>query len=158
MTNEEFTCLVTKYSDTVFRVALNIVKSPTAADDICQEVFLRLRKSKITFPDDQNAKFWLIRVAINESKRSIISVWNKHENLDDYANKIIFKTQESSDLFYSVMELPKKYRIVIYLFYYEGYSTSEISNLISVSEATVRTQLHRGRELLKAKLLEAENV
>ena len=159
MTNEKFTRLVMKYTDTVFRVALNIVKSPSsAAEDVCQEVFLRLWKNKNDFADDQDAKYWLIRVAINEGRRSIVSKWNKYENLDDYAEKLSFQTTEMSDLFYSVMNLSRKYRIVIYLYYYEGYSTAEISKLLSSSEAAVRTQLHRGRELLKKDLLEAKNV
>ena len=158
MTNEKFTRLVMKYTDTVFRVALNIVKSPSAAEDVCQKVFLRLWKNKNDFADDQDAKYWLIRVAINEGRRSIVSKWNKYENLDDYAEKLSFQTTEMSDLFYSVMNLSRKYRIVIYLYYYEGYSTAEISKLLSSSEAAVRTQLHRGRELLKKDLLEAKNV
>ena len=158
MTNEKFTRLVMKYTDTVFRVALNIVKSPSAAEDVCQEVFLRLWKNKNDFADDQDVKYWLIRVAINESRRSIVSKWNKYENLDDYAEKLSFQTTEMSDLFYSVMNLPRKYRIVIYLYYYEGYSSAEISKLLSSTEAAVRTQLHRGRELLKKDFLEAKNV
>lgn len=105
MTNEKFTRLVMKYTDTVFRVALNIVKSPSAAEDVCQEVFLRLWKNKNDFADDQDAKYWLIRVAINEGRRSIVSKWNKYENLDDYAEKLSFQTTEMSDLFYSVMNL-----------------------------------------------------
>ena len=158
MTNEKFTRLVMKYTDTVFRVALNIVKSPSVAEDVCQEVFLRLWKNKNDFADDQDAKYWLIRVAINESRRSIISKWYKYENLDDYAEKLSFQTTEMSDLFYSVMNLPRKYRIVIYLYYYEGYSSAEISKLLSSTEAAIRTQLHRGRELLKKDFLEAKNV
>ena len=158
MTNERFTYLVMKYTDTVFRVALNIVKSPSTAEDVCQEVFLRLWKNKNVFADDQDAKYWLIRVAVNEGRRSIVSRWNKYENLDDYAEKLSFQTTEMSDLYYAVMNLPRKYRIVLYLYYYEGYSTAEISKLLSSSEAAVRTQLHRGRELLKKDILEAENV
>ena len=158
MINEKFTRLVMKYTDTVFRVALNIVKSPSVAEDVCQEVFLRLWKNKNDFVDDQDVKYWLIRVAINEGRRSVVSKWNKYENLDEYAEKLSFQTTEMSDLFYSVMNLPRKYRIVIYLYYYEGYSTAEISKMLLSSEAAVRTQLHRGRELLKNNLLEAENV
>lgn len=75
--------------------------------------FLRLWKNKNDFADDQDAKYWLIRVAINEGRRSIVSKWNKYENLDDYAEKLSFQTTEMSDLFYSVMNLPRKYRIVM---------------------------------------------
>ena len=158
MTSEEFARLVTKYTDTVFRVALNLVKSPSAAEDVCQEVFLRFWKSKTVFPDEESIRYWLIRVTINEGRRSLRSKWNKYESLDNYTDTLYFLPAENRELFDSVMNLPKKYRIVIYLFYYEGYSTSEISGLLSSSPATVRMQLHRGRELLKKNLLEAEDV
>ena len=67
---------------------------------------------------------------------------------------VSFPTQEHSDLFYAVMALPKKYRVVIYLHYYEEYSTEEISKLLDIPCATIRTQLKRGRALLKSDLEE----
>ena len=154
MTKEEFTGLALKYTDMVYRVAVNMLKSPSAADDVCQEVFLRLWKSGTAFQSEEHAKNWLIRVAINESKRSLSSVWNKTEDIDSYAGLASFRTPEHSELFIAVMELPRKYRIVIYLHYYEGYSTVEIAKLLKIPDATVRTRLRRGRESLKNKLKE----
>ena len=154
MTKEEFTGLALKYTDMVYRVAVNMLKSPHAADDVCQEVFLRLWKSGTAFQSEEHTKNWLIRVAINESKRSLSSVWNKTEDIDSYAGLDSFRTPEHSELFIAVMELPRKYRIVIYLHYYEGYSTVEIAKLLKVPEATVRTRLRRGRDSLKNKLKE----
>lgn len=154
MTKEEFTRLALSYTDMVFRIAINMLKSPSAADDVCQEVFLRLWKSGKIFQSEDHAKNWIIRVAINESKRSIASGWNKTEDIDDYSRILPVKEAEYGELLSAVMELPRKYRIVIYLHYYEGYSTPEIAKLMKVPEATVRTQLRRGRESLKNKLKE----
>jgi RNA polymerase sigma-70 factor (ECF subfamily) len=67
-------------------------------------------------------------------------------------------THEHRDLFDTVMELPTKYRVALYLFYYEGYTTAQIAQALSTSEATVRTHLTRGRQKLKSILQEAENL
>lgn len=158
MTKEEFTRLAGKYTDTVFRVALNMLKSTSAAEDVCQEVFLRLWKSNKTFESEEHARNWLIRVAINESKRSITSIWNKTESIEEHSEELVFRTPEQSQLFDEVMRLPQKYRIVIYLYYYEGYSSGEIAKLVGLTEAAVRTRLKRGRDSLRDKLTEAEYV
>lgn len=81
----------------------------------------------------------------------------KIEPLETYVEKLSFSTPEHSELFYMTMELPRKYRIAIYLYYYENYSTEEIARLLHIPKATVATHLHRGRELLKRKLTEVNN-
>ena len=155
-TDEQFTCLARKYIDTVFRVAFNYLKSAADADDATQNVFLKLWKERKPFDSEEHIRNWLIRVTINECKTLLRSPWRNAENIDDYARTLQFETQEHSELFYAVMELPGKYRMPIYLYYYEGYSTEEISSILSVPRATVATQLRRGRELLKTFLQEAD--
>lgn len=71
--------------------------------------------------------------------------------LDD---QISFENKEESDLFYTVLDLPKKYRIVIHLYYYEDYSIKEISKILDIKETTIQTQLQRAREMIKKKLVE----
>ena len=94
---------------------------------------------------------------MNECKRALRSQWRKAGDIEEYANELHFETQEHSDLFYAVMELPEKYRTAIYLYYYEDYSTDEIARLTGTPAATVRTRLRRGRELLRAWLEEAKS-
>ena len=77
--------------------------------------------------------------------------------MDEIPEQAFSDTQEDNTL-QLVMELPRKYRMVLYLHYYEGYSTPEIARLLHILPATVRSQLARGREKLKQMLLEAENV
>ena len=156
MTNERFTCLAQAYMDTVFRVAFSYMKSSAEADDITQDVLLKLYRYEGEFENDSHVKHWLIRVTINACKSAYRSPWRRHEDIQDYANTLAMPTREHSDLFEAVMGLPRKYRVAIYLFYYEGYSTREMSELLHIPEATVRTQLARGRERLRKILTEAE--
>lgn len=156
-TDEQFTTLAQRYIDTVFRVALNYLKSGADAEDVTQNVFLKLWKEKKTFEGEEHIRNWLIRVTINECRNLLRSPWHSVENFEDYAAKLTFCQPEHSDLFYAVMELPKKYRVPIYLYYYEGYSTDEIASIMKLPRATVTTHLHRGRKALKKQLQEADN-
>lgn len=157
MTNEQFTCLAQRYIDTVYRVAFNYIKSSTDADDITQNVFLKLFQESKTFESEEHVKHWLIRVTLNECRNLVKSCWWRHESLEGYAQKLAFDNQGQSDVFHTVMSLPRKYRIPIYLYYYEGYSTLEIGELLQLSKNTVCTRLMRGRELLKKTLTEVDN-
>ena len=157
LTNEQFTCLAQRYIDTVYRVALNYIKSPADADDITQNVFLKLLQEKKPFDSDDHVKHWLIRVTVNECKNLVRSWWWRAESFEEYAGTLVFDNQAQSDLFQMVMALPRKYRLPIYLHYYEEYSTQEIGQLLKLPKNTVCTQLKRGRELLKESLQEVEN-
>jgi len=154
MTDAEFTYLTTKYIDTVFRVALSWVKHPSEAEDITQTVFLKLYREPKVFSTEDHVKHWLIRVTINESKKLFRNPFRAAENIADYANNLRFETPEHSELYYAVMDLPQKYRVPIFLYYYEDFSTAEISKILGMPSSTVATRLHRGRDLLKKKLQE----
>ena len=155
-TDEQFTRLAKKYIDTVFRVALNYLRSGTEADDVTQNVFLKLWKEKKPFESEEHVRAWLIRVTINECKHVLRSPWRRAENFEDYAAKLSFVTPEHSELFYAVMDLPKKYRMPIYLYYYENYSTGEVAQILGIPRATVATHLRRGRMMLREILQEAD--
>jgi len=157
ITDEQFTEYAQAYMDTIFRVAFNYLKSRTEADDITQNVLVKLYRADKQFESDTHIKHWLIRVTVNECKRTLLSSWRHDEPIDDYTTSLSFETQEESELFYMVMDLPSKYRVVILLYYFEGYSTEEIAALLRSPKATVRTRLKRAREILKTKILEAES-
>ena len=157
LTNEQFTCLAEKYIDTVFRVAFNYLKSSADADDVTQNVFLKLLREKKPFESEAHVKHWLIRVTVNESKNVTRSKWWRTESFEDYAAALTFDQPGRPDLFYAVMDLPQKYRLPIYLYHYEGYSTEEVAELLKLPRGTVCTQLKRGRELLKNALTEVDD-
>ena len=156
-TEEQYTDLVNKYIDTVFRVALNYLKNPMEAEDVTQTVFEKLWCQTNFFEGEAHIKHWLIRVTINACKHILRSPWWKQEPIEDYARILAFENRERSDLFCAVMNLPKKYRLPIYLFYYEGYTTEEISKILKINHSTVRSQLMEARKRLKMLLGEVNN-
>lgn len=143
-----------RYLDTVFRVALNAVGSYADAEDISQDVFLKLLRQTKPFESEEHVRNWLIRVTINESKNLLRSKWRHNESFDDHAATLSFDSPAHSELFYAVMALDDRYRLPIYLHYYEGYSTQEIGKLLRLPKNTVCSRLLRGREKLKEKLSE----
>lgn len=155
-TDEQFTHIAQRYMDTIFRVAFSWLKSRADADDVTQNVLLKLYRTDGTFENESHIKHWLIRVTINECKSAVRSLWRQTESLEDYVNSLAMPTQDHSDLLEAVLALPKKYRVAIYLYYYEGYSTAEMAELLSLPEATVRTHLARARAKLRTILTEAE--
>ena len=156
MTDPQFTELTTKYIDTVYRLALTRMKNVPEAEDVTQTVFLKLYREPKPFASESHVKHWLIRVTINECNKVFRNPFRAAENIADYANTLHFETAEQSDLFDAVMALSEKYRLPIFLYYYEEYSTAEISKLLKLPVPTVITRLRRGREQLKQHLQEAE--
>jgi len=152
----KFEQAVKKYKDNIYAIAFNYFKNREDAEEILQEAFLKLYKTEKPFANEEHMRNWLIRVTINQCKKVSMSSWfTKHLPLEDYAEAVYEDSEkEESDLFLAVMSMPKKYRIVIHLYYYEDYSVREIAELLSMNEATVRTRLARGRNILKKKLSE----
>ena len=155
-TNQQYTCLVKKYIDTVFRVALGYTKSATDAEDIVQDVFLALWKEKKAFESEEHIRAWLIRVTVNACKKWHRSPWRKHISYEEYIAAQPETTDAERDILRAVMDLPRKYRLPIYLYYYEEYSTAEIGEILKLPKGTVCTYLSRGREMLKLQLMEDE--
>lgn len=153
-TDEQYTCLVKKYIDMVFRIALNYLKNHSDAEDVCQNVFMKLLTERKPFLSDEHIRNWLVRVAINECKKHLRSLWNRRESLDNHAPQAVFSSPEHSALYDAVMALPLHYRVPLYLHYYEGYSTVEIASLLSIPKSTVCTRLRRARLLLQTELKE----
>lgn len=165
MDTREYERIVKKYMDTVYRIAISHTRDALDADDVVQQTFVKLLTKNVNFTDEEHLKRWLIRVCINECNSLFSSFWRKNVNFFDNSSEeekmtqeraeLSFTLQEDSDLYEAVKMLPAKCRIVVYLFYYEGYSTKEIAEIIHVREATVRTRLVRARKLLKEVLKEA---
>ncbi len=149
---------LTKYKDRLFTIALNICQNPADADDAVQDVFIKYYSLNKEFEDETHLKAWLIRVTINRAKDITSSFWRKHrETLEEYMETLVFEEPEDGRLFEAVMKLPEKYRIAIHLYYYEEYSVREIADILKSRESTVKSQLSRGRKLLREKLKEEWN-
>lgn len=156
LTQEQFTQIVQTYINTVFRVALHYTKNPADAEDLVQNTFIKLWQEQKEFDSRDHIRAWLIRVAVNEGKKHLCSPWRSHVPYEEYAASLNFPAPEQQEVWQEVMALPRKYRMPIYLHYYEGYTTQEIARLLGIPHATVRTQLSRGRQLLRTQLQEVE--
>lgn len=148
---------VDEYSDTIYRIALNITKNSEDAFDVCQDVFVRLIKSKNKIKDSEHLKAWLIRAAVNCAKSCCNQAYAKHRADFDILNSTKFVYNDRYDtLIESVMKLPEKYSTVIHLFYYEDMQISEIARTLKITQSAVKQRLARGREKLKV-ILKGEN-
>lgn len=147
--------LFEKYQDNLYIIAFNVCKNAEDAKDVVQDTFIQYYSAKKEFDNEQHIRAWLIRVAINKAKNMNTAFWRKNKiSLEEYMENLEFETEESEELFETVMRLPEKYRIVIHLFYYEEYNIHEIADILKLSESNVKVRLSRGRLLLKEKLQE----
>ena len=139
--------VLSRYADMVYRLAFARTKSRYDADDILQEVFLRYIRSAPDFQEEEHCRAWLIRTTVNCSKTLLMSAWfRKTVPLDD---TLVAEMRETGEVYDAVLRLPKAYRTVVHLYYYERYSVAEIGGLLGCKEATVKTRLHRARNLLR---------
>lgn len=131
----------------VYRLAYSYTNSKYDAEDIYQDVFLKYWQTKKVFENEEHKKAWLIKVTINCCKKLWLSSWKRKTiPLDD---EIKFEMQEEQELYNEIKKLPKKYRVVIHLFYYEQYQIKDISKILEQKESTIRTWLTRARRMLK---------
>ena len=138
-----------KHSDMVYRLAVARVKNKYDADDILQEVFLRFIKYKDKVENEEHLKALLIRITINCSKSLLTSGWFKRT---EPLSESLSVWDEYSDTLDAVLRLPQKYRTVIHLHYYMGYSVDEIAIILKSKPSTVKSRLHRARQKLKLDL------
>lgn len=157
MDKEEFIKKLFEYKDTVFRIAFSYTKNISDAEDISQEVFLKLYTTNNIPETPEQLKAWLIRVTINKSKDLLKSNWFSRRSDETDISQQFTVNQSQSEILETVLSLPDKYKIVIHLYYYEGYSINEISEITGIKISTLQTRLQRGRKLLEKKLKE-ENI
>lgn len=140
--------LLEKYGDHILRLAYSYLHNQADAEDILQDTMIRYINSSPSFYNSQSEKAWFMRVTANLSKNKIR--YNKLRETDELDDNLKESKQEDlSFVWEAVKHLPIKYREVIHLFYYEEYSTAEISKILNRKEATVRSDLRRGRQALK---------
>lgn len=154
MDKETFIKKLLLHKDTIFRVAYSYVKNRSDAEDISQEVFLTLYTSSPEFPDEDSEKAWLIRIAINKSKNLVKSNWFSKRSDDVIPENQYEMNDYESEILEKVLSLSDKYKMIIYLYYFEEYSIAEISKITGIKVSTIQTRLQRGRKILEKKLKE----
>lgn len=146
------------YGDRAFSAAFSVAGNKEDADDAVQNTFIKYCSYGGDFSDEAHLRAWLLRVAINDAKDQKRTFWRRHRvSWEDCMDKLVFEEPEDRSLFEAVMSLPAKYRVAVHLYYYEDCSVAEIARILRVAAGTVKSRLSRGRQLLKAKLLEEWN-
>ena len=141
------------YADTVKRICILHLKNVSDTEDIFQEVFLKYAMSDIVFENEEHEKSWLIRVTFNQCKDLMKSFFRrKTVPLDSVIPPADRFEEDHSDVLEAVLQLPQKYRNVVYLHYFEGYSAVEISKMLNRNVNTIYTLLSRAKEKLKNRL------
>ena len=149
-TDDCFEEVMERYSDLIYRVAYANVKIKADADDVFQEVWCRYYQKNITYDSEEHRRNWLINVTLKCCKKIYSSVRYKRTILTDDLSLLQNKLpRKDFEIYHTVINLPEKYRIPIYLYYYEGFSVNEISEMTGTNSSTVRSHLKRGREKLK---------
>ena len=154
MTEKAFEDAVERYLDLVYRLALNCLRNPVDAEDAAQTAMLRLWQSGSVFPNDDQLRYWLVRVTLNVCKDTARSPWRRRMVPLEHCREPAFDTPEHQTLYAEVMSLPAKYRLPLYLYYYEGYAVAEVGELLGLKPSTVQTRLARAREKLRMILTE----
>ena len=143
---------VTVYADPILRLCLSYSLSREDAQDICQDVFLKLLERKQQFENAEHERAFILRMAINACKNCLKCAGRRRVVPMDQAERVAAPEEHSEDLMELIRALPEHYGAVVYLFYYEGYSLDEIAKLCGCTAATARKRLSRSRNLLRKEL------
>lgn len=147
-----------KYRLDVFRLALSYLKNIEDSKDVVQDVFIKYMKNCRSV-DPEREKAWLLKVTSNMCKNRLAAPWRKRNTDIESIRELNFTSEDrepDAEVFQAVMNLPVKYRVVVHLYYYEGYAYKEISSVLKTPLSTVSMRLTRARQMLKG-LLDGEN-
>ncbi len=145
---------VRRYSGMILRLCFTYSLGRADAQDICQNVFLKLLQSDRRFDSEGETRAFIIRITINECKDVLKSGWRRRSvPLDELIEREVpFLPEENTGVLAAVQRLPVKYRESVYLYYYEGYNAEEIAAIVGTKPAAVRQRLARAREKLRKEL------
>ena len=151
-TDKEIAEIYMRHCKTVYLVFFVYTKNPADTEDAVQDTFFHLIKSGPAFKNEEHEKACLIRTAANICKDVLRHWWRRRENLEKFHDLQSSEEIETDDVFRVVMALPIKYKAVIYLHYYEGYTSVEISGILKKPQSTIRNYLHEARAILRERL------
>jgi RNA polymerase sigma factor (sigma-70 family) len=150
----EFRELYDRQITRVYKLALVLLGSVADAEDVVQTVFLKIWEKNPKFHDADHETAWLLTTTRNQCRDLQKSYYRKHRTaIEDAPEKAVsFASNADNEIWQALQSLPEKYRVVLYLYYYEGYPVKELSVLLGRRESTLQTRLATGRKLLKESL------
>lgn len=154
----EFEAKYKIYGDMLYKIAFLYMGNPDDAQDVLQEVFIKLLYNAPSFKDTNHEKAWLIRVTQNKCRDILKKSERKNRHVDyDLSEYVKADNDMQLDVIKKVISLPEKYKSAIILYYYYDYSVNEISRILKTSSSAVKMRLKRGRDILKIELEEYGN-
>ncbi len=143
--------LFSAYADMVYRLAFLRTRSSSDAEDVLQEVFLRVLRHKPVWNDAEHQKAWFLRVTVNCSATLLTSAFRRH-TVPEQEDAAVTMMERDTDVYAAVLALPEKYRTVVHLFYYEDYDVKQIAQILRLPQNTVKSHLFRARDMLRNEL------
>lgn len=150
------------YGQDLLQLVYTYVKDKALAQDLTQEIFVKCYEAYPTYKGKSTLKTWMWRIAINHCKDYLKSWYNQNIQMavnagvdvqaSSNVEQQVIQQDEQERLAKTVMQLPIKYREVIYLFYFEDYTSKEIAVMLSINENTVKTRLRKAKQFLKEQL------
>lgn len=151
-TNQEITDIYMRNHLLLYKICFLYMRNSDDAADILSETFCKMIEKSPQFKDTEHEKAWLIRVSTNLCKNHLKSKYRQHANIDDYVETLAQDTSTddmSENVRISMENLPDKYKAVLVLYYYEGYSSEQIAKILRKPASTIRNDICKARKLLK---------
>lgn len=150
---EEVNRAIERYADTVRRLCVIHLKNHADTEDIFQDVFLKYVLSSVSFESEEHERAWFIRVTINACRDLLRRFFRSRVvSIDEIAEQAAPENEDHREVIEAVQSLPERYRDVLYLHDYEGYTAPEIARILGRNVNTVYTLLKRAREMMREKL------
>jgi RNA polymerase sigma-70 factor (ECF subfamily) len=151
-TSGEIAEIYERHINMIYLVCSAYMKNPADTEDIAQNVFVNLMKWRGEFQNSEHEKAWLLRTAINLCKNNLSHWRRKQADIADYEHLPDKKEFVIDETLQAIMNLPERYKSVILLYYYEGYTSVEMARFLKKPQSTIRNQLHEARQILKGVL------
>ncbi|NLK75603.1 MAG: sigma-70 family RNA polymerase sigma factor [Clostridiales bacterium] len=159
-TANDIETLIREYGNDVLRIAYMYVKDLHAAEDIFQEVFIKVNQKLYTFEGNSSIKTWIIRITINTCKDYLKSAWKRKvvPMMEHQEDAIVsdsdfedVERQDTNDMIKeAVMSLPSKYKDIVLCVYYQDMTVAKAAEVLNIAEGTAKSRLSRARQRLKS--------
>ena len=140
----------------VYRVCVSYLKNRDDAEDAAADVFLRLWRSNKSFSSEEHEKAWLLRVTVNRCLDALRKRDDRHDSIEDHMLVQSGDPFSADETLAAILALPERYKAVVYMYYYEGYTSKEIAAILRKPPSTVRSHLQEARQILKGVLTDEE--
>ena len=154
---KEFEEKYNSYGSMLYKIAFLYLNNASDAEDVLQDVFSKYLLTRKNFNSKEHEKAWFIRVTQNYCLDKLRKQDRKNSEIDDLSVMTQLDNDTKQDVERSIVALPPKYKIVIFLYYYSGYTVEEISAILKIGKSAVKKRLQRGRDMLKLRLEDYEN-